>query len=134
MGYNGLIITDATPMVGFCAAMNREKAVPMSIENGCDMFLFNRDLDEDFIYMKKGYEEGILSEERLHESLLRILGFKASIGLHNKQKNGELVPKSSALEVLKCKEHDEMAKGCCSRISYPCKRHTTIITYKCWKK
>ena len=37
---------DATPMVGFTSAMAREKAVPLSIENGCDMFLFNKDLAE----------------------------------------------------------------------------------------
>ena len=41
LGFNGLIVTDATPMVGFCSAMDRATAVPLSIENGCDMFLFN---------------------------------------------------------------------------------------------
>ena len=28
LGFNGLITTDATPMVGFCSAMDRETAVP----------------------------------------------------------------------------------------------------------
>ena len=64
LGFNGMIITDATPMVGFCSAMQRSKAVPYSIEAGCDMFLFNKDIDEDFAYMKKGIESGILSENR----------------------------------------------------------------------
>ena len=32
LGFNGLICTDATPMVGFTAAMPRERAVPTAIE------------------------------------------------------------------------------------------------------
>ena len=45
LGFNGLIVTDSTCMVGFSCAMKREKAVPYAIEAGCDMFLFNKDLD-----------------------------------------------------------------------------------------
>lgn len=39
LGFNGLIVTDSTCMVGFSCAMKREKAVPYAIEAGCDMFL-----------------------------------------------------------------------------------------------
>ena len=59
LGFNGLIVTDATPMVGFTSAMAREKAVPFAIEAGCDMFLFNKDLAEDYDYMMAGYQNGI---------------------------------------------------------------------------
>ncbi len=38
MGFNGLIITDASPMVGLMSSTKRSQAVPMAIENGCDMF------------------------------------------------------------------------------------------------
>ena len=48
-------------MVGFSCAMNRERAVPYAIEAGCDMFLFNKDLEEDYQYMLNGYKQGILS-------------------------------------------------------------------------
>ncbi len=105
LGFNGLIITDASPMVGFCAAMDRETAVPYSIECGCDMFLFNRDLAEDYDFMCKGYQTGILSRERLMEANRRILSLKASIGLQIRQKAGTLVPKRNALEILNCHEH-----------------------------
>lgn len=43
LGFNGLIITDATTMAGFDAAMEREKSVPYAIAAGCDMFLFSKD-------------------------------------------------------------------------------------------
>ncbi len=112
LGFNGLITTDATPMVGFCAAMERKAAVPLSIEMGCDMFLFNKDLDEDFGYMMAGYENGVLSENRLEEALLRILATKAALQLHEKQAQGTLVPGVEALTALRCETHDTWAKEC----------------------
>lgn len=110
LGFNGLIITDATPMVGFTSAMAREKAVPLSIENGCDMFLFNKDLAEDYQFMLDGYHSGILSEERLLAANRRILALKAALRLHERSARGTLVPDVGALEILKCRQHMEWAK------------------------
>lgn len=107
--FNGLIVTDSTCMVGFSCAMERSRAVPYAIEAGCDMFLFNKDLDEDYHYMIDGYKNGILSEQRLDEALTRILATKASLGLHKKDKK-EIVPSSGALSVLQTEEHVGWAK------------------------
>lgn len=112
LGFNGLICTDATPMVGFCSAMKRELAVPTAIASGCDMFLFNKDLSEDFEFMRAGYQNGIITEERLDDALSRILGMKAALGLHRKQKEGTLVPPAEALSVLQCEEHIRQAQQC----------------------
>lgn len=112
LGFNGMIVTDATPMVGFCSAMDRKTAVPLCIENGCDMFLFNRNMEEDFRFMTEGYEKGILSEARLEEAVKRILATKAALHLPEKQKEGKLVPDASALAVLNCEKHDAWAKEC----------------------
>ena len=114
LGFNGLIVSDATPMVGFSCAMERRRAVPYAIEAGCDMFLFNKVLEEDFEYMKKGYEDGILSEQRLDEALTRILATKASLGLHQK-KPEEIVPDLSALSILRNEEHVLWAKECADK-------------------
>ena len=110
LGFNGLIVTDSTCMVGFSCAMEREKAVPYAIESGCDMFLFNKDLDEDYHYMLNGYKQGILSEQRLDEAVTRILATKASLGLHKKAKS-DIVPDKKALEALKSDEHVTWAKN-----------------------
>lgn len=115
LGFNGMIITDATPMVGFLCAMDREKSVPYCIEAGCDMILFNKDYQEDLGFMKKGYEEGILSEERLDEALTRILAAKASLKLHEKQKNGTLAPNRDDLGIIGCEEHQKWAKECADK-------------------
>ena len=108
--FNGLITTDATPMVGFTAAMPREKAIPTAIQNGCDMILFNKSLDEDLEFLKNGLKNGLLTEERLGEAVARILATKASLGLHKKKKAGTLVPEKKALEVIGCKKHISWAR------------------------
>jgi len=115
LGFNGLIVTDATVMAGFTAVMKRKKAVPYSIAAGCDMFLFTADLEEDFLFMKEGVEEGILSMERLDEEVTRILALKASLKLHEQKKEGTLVPDEDALQILKCEEHQKWAKECADK-------------------
>ena len=115
LGFNGMIITDASPMVGFLCAMDRRKSVPYCIEAGCDMLLFNKDYGEDLEYMKAGYEQGILSEGRLEEAVTRILAAKAALKLHEKQKSGTLAPKKENLSVIGCAQHREWAKECADK-------------------
>ena len=100
LGFNGLISTDSSAMVGFTIAMPRRVAVPTAIEAGADMILFNKDLREDYTYLLEGLKDGLLSMERLDEAVLRVLATKASLGLHRKQKEGTLVPPPEALETV----------------------------------
>jgi len=97
LGFNGMISTDSSAMIGLTVAMPRRLAVPTAIEAGADMILFNKDLREDYEYLLAGVREGILSMERLDEAVTRILATKASLGLHRKQKEGTLVPSPEAL-------------------------------------
>lgn len=90
LGFSGLIITDASNMVGMNSAMDRKQAVPTAIQSGCDMFLFYRDFAEDFNYMKEGLASGLLTEERLNEAVIRILAAKASIGLNEGIDHGDM--------------------------------------------
>ncbi len=105
LGFNGLIITDATPMGGFTNAMSRREAVPRAIAAGCDMFLFNRNMEEDFKFMEEGLANGILTEARLDEAVTRILALKAHLQLPAKQQAGTLVAGKEAIaEVLSRQE------------------------------
>ena len=113
--FNGMIITDASPMVGFLCAMDRAESVPYCIESGCDMLLFNKDYAEDLEYMKKGYEKGILSDERLNEAVTRILATKAALKLPEKKANNTLVPTRDGLTVIGCAEHKEKALECADK-------------------
>ena len=115
LGFNGLIVTDATAMAGFTAVMSRERAVPATIAAGCDVFLFSLDLKEDFELMMAGVQNGILTPERLDEAVTRILALKASLKLHKRKAKGTLVPDETALEVLNCPEHRAWAKECADK-------------------
>ncbi|MEG2707859.1 MAG: glycoside hydrolase family 3 N-terminal domain-containing protein, partial [Vagococcus sp.] len=113
LGFNGLTVTDATLMVGFTSFMSRKDAVPAAIANGCDMFLFNKSVAEDYAYMLAGYEAGVITAERLDEAVTRILGTKASLNLHEKQAAGTLVPTFEELQsVLANEEHQAWTKEC----------------------
>ena len=82
MGFNGLIISDASHMIGMSGVMARSEAVPRCIAAGCDMFLFANDFEEDLGYLKAGYEQGVVTEERLQDALRRVLGLKAHLKLY----------------------------------------------------
>ena len=105
LGFNGLILTDASTMAGFNIPYPRDYAVPYSIKAGNDMFLFCKNLDEDVRFMKRGYERNIITEERLHDALLRILATKMKIGLLDEDfsflKREPVLRKKENLEVAK---------------------------------
>lgn len=104
LGFNGMVVTDASHMVAMTNRMTRKEMLPLAINAGCDMFLFFNDPEEDFNTMLEAYESGIISEERMVEALTRILGLKAKMGLHKLSKD-ELVPAPETLSVIGCDEH-----------------------------
>jgi beta-N-acetylhexosaminidase len=115
LGFNGLLVTDASGMAGFTDVLPRSVAVPTAIAHGADIFLFSRDLGEDFDSMKAGLEKGILTEDRLNEAVARILGMKAKLRLPEKKAAGTLTPPESALEVFRRPESAAFAKEAADR-------------------
>ena len=80
------------------------RLLPESIAAGCDMFLFFNNIDEDYGFMMNGYKNGVITEERLQDALERILGMKASIGLH-KTKRRYISTTQEDLKVVGCEDH-----------------------------
>lgn len=97
-------------MLGMTSAMRRKDYVPKAIAAGCDMFLFFNDIEEDYGYMLDGYKNGVISEERLNDAVRRILGLKAKLNLHIKQKENTLLKSAEELKVVGCEKHLEMAR------------------------
>ena len=123
LGFNGMVVTDASHMVAMTDRMKRADMLPLSINAGCDMFLFFNDPEEDFNTMLNAYKNGVISEERMTEALTRILGLKAKMGLHKKAKE-DLVPAAEALQgAIGKDEYKEMQK-CISKDSI------TLVKYK----
>ncbi|MBQ2750264.1 MAG: beta-hexosaminidase [Clostridia bacterium] len=107
LGFNGMVVTDASHMVAMTNRMTRREMLPAAINAGCDMFLFFNDPEEDFATMLSAYQTGILSEERMVEALTRILGLKAKMGLHKK---AELVPAAPAPAAMGKEEYKKAAE------------------------
>lgn len=116
LGFNGLIVTDATTMAGMTIPMSRAKAVPGAIAAGCDMFLFARNLEEDYQFMKQGIENGALKRERLDDAVTRILALKASLDLPEKHVQGTLYASiDEAKAIIQNPQHQVWAKECADK-------------------
>ncbi len=121
--FNGMVLTDASHMVGLTCRMKRRDLMPAAIAAGVDMFLFFNEMEEDFASMKQGVLDGRISEERLDDALHRILALKAHMGLHRKAKNEIVPPLEKLHETVGCREHIEMQKEISDR-------SVTLVKYK----
>ena len=104
LGFNGLVVTDATTMSGFTIPMPRKLSVPTTIAAGADVFLFSRNMEEDVAFMKEGYKNGIITPERLDEAVIRILAMKAHLKLYKPQEEQYSV-KRAENEIGKAEYH-----------------------------
>lgn len=109
LGFNGLVVSDASGMVGFNARGNRRDLVPLCIAAGCDILLFPEDLDKDLGYLKEGLENGALTRERVDEAVLRVLALKASMKLH--QTGGRPLDEADRSRFLGGAEHSEWSRS-----------------------
>ena len=123
LSFNGMVVTDASHMVGMTNQMKRAQMLPLAINAGCDMFLFFNDPDEDYSTMLEAYRSGVISRERMNEALQRILGLKAAMGLNKKAKE-DLCPRAEDLNAVL---HDPRSAAVPPAIS---KDALTLVKYK----
>lgn len=116
--FNGLTITDATPMIGYNAALPREELLPTTINAGIDMILFNKNIDEDYSFIRQAIEDGTLSMERVNEAVTRILATKLAQNVMDSK--GNLLKKEPETINLKSEEHET----CADRIA---KKAVTLV-------
>lgn len=88
LGFRGLVITDGMAMgaltkmfSGSSFEISKESAVA-AIKAGNDMVLVPPDLEGAYKGILEAVQRGEISEERIDESVLKILRIKASLGLH----------------------------------------------------
>lgn len=110
LGFNGLIVSDATPMAGLGSFDSRARIVPQVIENGCDVFLFSDNEEQDIAHMENGLRSGALSEQRLHDAVTRILGMKAALGLHRKTLDERILPLEQVKTIVQLPAHTELSR------------------------
>lgn len=90
LGFNGLIVSDATPMAGLGAWGKRSDTLPELLTAGCDVILFSDDYEQDLAYLEAALGDGRLSWERVDEAVIRQLGLKAAVGLHKPASGGSI--------------------------------------------
>lgn len=84
LGFRGMVVSDNSAMTGLTALLPRHEALPRMIEAGIDMVLGNLDVAEDFEILVGAVRSGRITRSRLEESARRVLGVKASMGLHER--------------------------------------------------
>lgn len=80
LGYNGVVITDGLGMGALSSLTDGEKAV-MAINAGADILLCPDSLPNAVEGLKEALSNGTLTEERIDESVLRILKLKLERGI-----------------------------------------------------
>ncbi len=111
LGFNGAVITDSASMTGLGCALPRRRIPAACVNAGCDMFLFGRNLEEDFESLLEDAQTGIISPQRLDQAVTRVLALKASLGLVDRS---EFTADDCAAVVGSAK-HRDMARNCADR-------------------
>ena len=79
MGYDGIVVTDAMNMGAVVQQYSSEEAAVKTLQAGADIILMPENFKEAYEGVIKAVENGELTEERIEESLTRILKVKLSM-------------------------------------------------------
>ncbi|MFJ5773496.1 glycoside hydrolase family 3 protein [Streptomyces sp. NPDC093094] len=81
LGYDGVVVTDALDMAGVRQKYGDDRVPVLALKAGVDQLLNPPKLDVAWNAVLKAVQDGELTEERLEESVLRVLRLKAKLGL-----------------------------------------------------
>lgn len=76
LGFEGIIITDALNMKAISEYYGADEAAIMALKAGCDMLLMPEDYDKAYSGVLQAVKDGVISEERIDDSLRRIYRVK----------------------------------------------------------
>lgn len=83
LGFEGVIISDSLAMGAVTDEYDSKEAAVKVFEAGCDILLMPENFTEAFDAIIEDVEDGTISEQRLDESVRRILTLKQGYGLLN---------------------------------------------------
>lgn len=81
LGFTGVIITDSHQMASITDHYTSGEAAVKALQAGVDMILMPQDLQAAFDGVKAALNDGTLTQERIDESVLRILQVKAEYNI-----------------------------------------------------
>jgi beta-N-acetylhexosaminidase len=85
LGFKGLVFTDALVMHAIARNFGAEQAVVMALQAGADVALEPADVPKAFEALKAAVSKGEITEQRLDESVRRLLAAKAWVGLNTRR-------------------------------------------------
>ncbi len=101
LGFDGIIVSDATNMSGFCGYTNLYRAAALFLEAGGDCLLFMHATEEFLCEMKKQIECGLLKVETLRDRAYRMMCFAAEYFEND----------------IACEGDDAALSACCEKIT-----------------
>lgn len=81
LGFKGVVITDAMGMKAITLQYSNKESALLAIDAGCDMLLMCEDPASVYGAVVDAIERGTISQERLDESIRRILRLKLKYGM-----------------------------------------------------
>lgn len=108
LDFNGVAITDSASMTGLGCCLPRRSVPAACINAGCDVFLFGRNAMEDFENLLIDAENGQVPIARIDDAVRRILGLKASLGLHRAKRFAS----DDFESIVGCKAHISASRRC----------------------
>ncbi|GAA3759763.1 beta-N-acetylhexosaminidase [Spinactinospora alkalitolerans] len=106
LGYDGVVSTDALNMEGVRQTHDDGEIAVRAVLAGADQLLMPPDVEAAHSAVTAAVEEGRISEERLEESVLRVLELKLERGLYD----AEPADAAAASDVLGGEEHAAAAR------------------------
>lgn len=85
MGFDGIVVTDAMNMGAIAQNYTSAQAAVMAVQAGCDIVLMPQNFEEAYKGILNAVKSGEISEERINDSVLRILNAKKD--MQNMHKN-----------------------------------------------
>ncbi len=76
LGYDGIIITDSMSLKAISEYHTADEAAVMALRAGCDMILMPEDFELAYNGVLEAVQSGVISEERINDSLRRIYRVK----------------------------------------------------------
>ena len=84
-GFKGAVITDAMAMGGITRNFPDRYALIQTIKAGSDIIIQNRNYKGSVDWVEEAVRDGLISESRIDESVVRILTLKQKLGLDKKK-------------------------------------------------
>jgi beta-N-acetylhexosaminidase len=133
LGFNGVIVSDATSMAGLGDWARRDDYLPEIIENGCDLILFSDEPEADIARLQAALANGRLSRDRIEAALIRVLGLKAALGLNNPlqpaSRSTLATPQDSALARAITARAPTLVKDTRATLPISPQRHKRVLIY-----